>query len=260
MNKEKLLDIIKNNRGKANFDLTQLDLDGFRSNLKHFQKNDIIYKNGDSASSIFLVLSGEVMVSVNTTINLYSEKEYFGLEIVKNLVKRIGKAIAVKPSVVIELVIYEKDRREIPSTRSSKISKTTDTNAQQALDIKKLSLKVNYDSSFYSAQYKELLIVFVNTPKANLSCSKSFIKHIEDAVFAGQNKLIVDLRACTLIDSTFLGALVKSLRTVVNDAGEMVLVYNIKHQSTLFMITYMDKVFSVFNDLEEAVNSFYEDI
>ncbi|NOX17542.1 MAG: cyclic nucleotide-binding domain-containing protein, partial [Chlorobi bacterium] len=176
MIREKLLSLIKENKGLAEVDLSGENLDGLNSNLKHIEKNQVIYKNSDPANSIFLVVSGEVMISNDDEIKSYGEKEYFGSRFIGQNKKRNEKAIAVKPSIILEFILFENktDERKNSSFASDiAISRTTDGDKEkQTPDIVRLSLKRDYGVPFCNSEYDGLLVVFVNMKKATLTSSK----------------------------------------------------------------------------------------
>jgi len=112
------------------------------------------------------------------------------------------------------------------------------------------------DENFSTDHHEEILIVFVNLVKATLKEAKLFLEFLTNLIDNNEFKIVVDLRMCKLIDSTFLGALVKSHKHIKSINGEIVLVYNTQEASTLFMVTYMDKVFKAFTNMDEAIKHF----
>jgi len=67
----------------------------------------------------------------------------------------------------------------------------------------------------------------------------------------GSEVIIVDFKNVTFMDSSGLGALVLSLKTV-RSAGGKLLICSINDQiKMLFELTNMDRVFEIFNNREE---------
>lgn len=253
MKKGELLAYLKSKKDSKQIDLSGKDLEGIKSNLLNINKNEVLFKPGNTATSFFFIVSGEVMVNINDNVSVYNKKEYFGFEELVGIKKRKGKAIAAENSVVMEFIVYD---NTIPKLQTeSSISAQTHSKHPNTdkLVTEKLSITHNTSVDFDSAEREGLLIIFVNVEKATLTYSKSFLEHVNKEIEKGYKELIIDLRKCTIIDSTFLGSLVKSLRALTQVDGRIVLVYNKDSQSTLFMITYMDKVFETFDTLEEAI-------
>ena len=70
------------------------------------------------------------------------------------------------------------------------------------------------------------------------------------------DKVIIDLSYCTLIDSTFVGMIVKIFKTVSSNNGQLKLVFPEQNARMYFHTTGIIKVVDCFNTLDEAVNSF----
>jgi anti-anti-sigma factor len=72
----------------------------------------------------------------------------------------------------------------------------------------------------------------------------------------GWRKIIVDLSECEFIDSTFLGALVVSLKKVTGLGGDLRLVGFQPAVHSMFELTRMYRVFESFKTKDEALKSF----
>ena len=73
---------------------------------------------------------------------------------------------------------------------------------------------------------------------------------------SGVKKIVVDLNKCSFLDSTFLGALVIALKTIMKDGGDLRLANPHGDVQALLELTGMDRVFQIFKTREEAVQSF----
>ena len=102
----------------------------------------------------------------------------------------------------------------------------------------------------------DVTIITIFLSRATLDKALKFKEYIMGEIEAGATKIIVDLSPCDFIDSTFLGALVASLKKVMAAGGDLKLVYDNQSHSVIFGQTRMDKVFKIFTDLDEAVESF----
>lgn len=81
--------------------------------------------------------------------------------------------------------------------------------------------------------------------------ASEFRQEIAEAVQGGSKVIIVDFQNVTFMDSSGLGALVLSLKTVRSAEGKL-LICSINEQiKMLFELTDMDRVFEIFNNREE---------
>jgi anti-sigma B factor antagonist len=76
---------------------------------------------------------------------------------------------------------------------------------------------------------------------------------------SAQPNMIVDLEHVDYIDSTGLGALVMSHTLTERAGGKMKLVHLKRRSMELLVLTKLDTVFEVFDDEQEAINSFFPD-
>lgn len=109
---------------------------------------------------------------------------------------------------------------------------------------------------FKSEKYEGVAVVSVFLNRATLARAVKFKDFVTEIINSGTNKFIVDLSMCEYIDSTFLGAMVSLLKKVNSLNGDLRLVYNKEVPSLMFVVTRMDKVFKIFNKLDEALESF----
>ncbi|MEW6653071.1 MAG: STAS domain-containing protein [Bacteroidota bacterium] len=109
---------------------------------------------------------------------------------------------------------------------------------------------------FKSEKIGDIGIVHVYLTRATLSKAVNFKDFTSEIISSGTNKLVIDLAICEYIDSTFLGAMVALLKKVNTLNGDLRLVYNKEMPSLVFVLTRMDKVFKIFPNLQEAVDSF----
>ena len=109
---------------------------------------------------------------------------------------------------------------------------------------------------FKSEKTGDIAVVHVYLNRATLAKAVQFKEYVGEIVQSGIGKIIIDLSICEYIDSTFLGAMVALLKKVNSMNGDLRLVYNKEMPSLVFVLTRMDKVFKVFPQLDEAINSF----
>jgi len=252
MTKEQLLKLLKTKK-RTEIDLAGVDLEGVKTNLRHVDKNEIIFRSGDNATSIYFIVNGEVMLTNGNEVRTVGEKEYFGLDAINPNVKQDSKAISIKQGIILEIILQEVARLK-NKKKTSKLS----INRSSKKSHSDFSFVPNMDDKdlFINEEHNDIVAVTVKIKKAILTHSKSFLNHMNKLIKSGQRKIIVDLTYSEIIDSTFLGILVKTLKTISKEGGEIVLIYDQSQSSTLFMITYMDKVFKIFDNKEKAYSYF----
>jgi len=81
-----------------------------------------------------------------------------------------------------------------------------------------------------------------------------FKQHLADFITGGNRSIVLDLGAVTFIDSSGLGALVSSLKTM-GQQGDLVVSGARGAVASMFKLTRMDKVFRMFASNEEAVTA-----
>jgi anti-anti-sigma factor len=102
----------------------------------------------------------------------------------------------------------------------------------------------------------DVAIISVNQYRGNFLTAPELKNYLFQVIDRGEKKVLVDLQQCRIIDSTYLGALVASLRKIAGIGGDLRLICNQAIFSWLFVVTKMDKVFRIFKDLEDGIQSF----
>lgn len=102
----------------------------------------------------------------------------------------------------------------------------------------------------------EILVITVNLFRATLKEADNFKQTLVSEIDQGWKKIVVDLSYCEFIDSTFLGALVVSLKKVTSIGGDLRLVGFQPSVHSMFELTRMYRVFESFKTQEEAIKSF----
>ncbi|MFO7524379.1 MAG: STAS domain-containing protein [Ignavibacteriaceae bacterium] len=102
----------------------------------------------------------------------------------------------------------------------------------------------------------EILVITVNLFRATLKEADNFKQTLVSEIDQGWKKIVVDLSYCEFIDSTFLGALVVSLKKVTSTGGDLRLVGFQPSVHSMFELTRMYRVFESFKTQEEAIKSF----
>jgi anti-anti-sigma factor len=109
---------------------------------------------------------------------------------------------------------------------------------------------------FTKEKYGEVLVEVVNLTRATLKEAEEFKLTLSQDIEEGDKKIVVDISQCEFIDSTFLGALVVSLKKINGLGGDLKLVGFQPAVHSMFELTRMYRVFESYKTKEEAVQSF----
>jgi anti-sigma B factor antagonist len=103
--------------------------------------------------------------------------------------------------------------------------------------------------------------VVILTLKGRLTLGESNLVREKIAALsaAGKHNVVVDLGAVEYIDSTGLGILVICFTSLKKQGGALKLVNPNKRNVELLLLTKLHTVFEVFNEDQDAVNSFFPD-
>jgi len=102
----------------------------------------------------------------------------------------------------------------------------------------------------------DVVVEKVNLSRATLKEAEDFKRTLVRDIESGKKRIVVDLADCEFIDSTFLGALVVSLKKITALGGDLKLVGFQPNVRSMFELTRMYRVFESFETKEEAVASF----
>lgn len=109
---------------------------------------------------------------------------------------------------------------------------------------------------FVKEKYGSVVVEVVNLNRATLKEADDFKKLLAKDIDEGGRFLVADLSRCEFIDSTFLGALVVTLKKVTALGGDLKLVGFQPAVHAMFELTRMFRVFETFSARQDAVNSF----
>ena len=109
---------------------------------------------------------------------------------------------------------------------------------------------------FNKEKYNDVLVEVVNLTRATLKEAEEFKLTLLHDIEEGAKKIVVDISECEFIDSTFLGALVVSLKKITSLGGDLRLVGFQPSVHSMFELTRMYRVFESYKTKEEAVKSF----
>ena len=106
---------------------------------------------------------------------------------------------------------------------------------------------------------REGVVILTLKGRLTLGESNQIREKIAALAAAGQHNVVVDLGAVDYIDSTGLGILVICFTSLKKQGGALKLVNPNKRNVELLLLTKLHTVFEVFNEDQDAVNSFFPD-
>ena len=109
---------------------------------------------------------------------------------------------------------------------------------------------------FIKETFEEIVVEVVNLSRATLKEAEEFKKILTQEIELGSRKMVVDLSECEFIDSTFLGALVVSLKKITSLGGDLKLVGFQPAVHSMFELTRMYRVFKAYPSKLEAIQSY----
>jgi anti-sigma B factor antagonist len=105
---------------------------------------------------------------------------------------------------------------------------------------------------FEESKVGDVLVAKVLESRIVAEVAPRFKHQLVDYISGGNRSIVLDLQAVSFIDSSGLGALVSSLKVMGRD-GDLVLCGTGGTVVSMFKLTRMDKVFRMYNTIEEAV-------
>lgn len=118
--------------------------------------------------------------------------------------------------------------------------------------------KVDQNEKFSVLKFSDVDIVTVNLNEATMLHAPDLKTLLLSMIKDGSKKILVELNQCEMIDSTFLGALVLSLKKINAVKGELRLVCGNKPAWMIFELTGMTKVFNTFPHIDKGMEGFYK--
>ena len=100
----------------------------------------------------------------------------------------------------------------------------------------------------------DILVVLPREKRIDASVSTGFKGKMVDWINQGNRRIILDLSHVDFIDSSGLGAIISSLKTIGSD-GDLVICGVRETVMGLFRLTRMNRVFQIFTDESEAIEA-----
>lgn len=106
---------------------------------------------------------------------------------------------------------------------------------------------------------KDIVIVKVDLPAATMRDAQPMWETLVSDSLFDKEKLIIDLSACSFIDSTFIGMIVKVFKRVNEKHNTMKLVFPQITDIESFRVIGITKILECFKSLDNAIESFNPD-
>jgi anti-sigma B factor antagonist len=100
--------------------------------------------------------------------------------------------------------------------------------------------------------FENVVLITIEISEAGLNQSEEFKNFVFENCIDSNPKLIIDMVNVKYMDSSFIGALVAGLKYILTRNGEMALINIQDDVLVLFELTRLDKVFKIYDSLEEA--------
>jgi anti-sigma B factor antagonist len=104
---------------------------------------------------------------------------------------------------------------------------------------------------------REGIVILTLKGRLTVGESSAVREKIQALAAAGNLKAVLDLTHVEYIDSTGLGAMVICYTSLKKQGGALKLVNPNKRNVELLLLTQLHTVFEVFNEVQDAVNSFF---
>ena len=98
----------------------------------------------------------------------------------------------------------------------------------------------------------DVVVVTIHTKRLDAHLAPEFKDRLLQLVQSGHERIIMDMTVLEAIDSSGLGALIAGLKAL-GGRGEMVLCGITPRLLSLLQLTHVDKLFHMFESVEEAV-------
>lgn len=112
--------------------------------------------------------------------------------------------------------------------------------------------------SFSFNEKKDVLVVTIKEQRATVEISSKLKEQLLEKIDAGNQNVLVDLSTSDFVDSSFLGALVAGLKKATMKGGDLKIVGLQPPVRAMFELTRLYRIFDIFDNEEEALNSFNE--
>ena len=99
----------------------------------------------------------------------------------------------------------------------------------------------------------DIVIEKINLKRATYKEAEEFKNFVQNDIEAGWKKIIIDMKSCEFMDSTFLGVLVNSLKQSEKSNGNLILASVHDDAQAILDITRISGLFKIYSDKDEAL-------
>ena len=110
------------------------------------------------------------------------------------------------------------------------------------------------------AASKRITVVKIDVIVATLRDAKPLWDEFEYNLLFDRKKIIVDLSYCDYVDSTFVGMLIKIYKKVVENGGNLKLVFPQMVSETQFWALKITNVIECYNTIQEAIDNYHAEL
>ena len=114
--------------------------------------------------------------------------------------------------------------------------------------------------NFYLAIREGVLTIGVNLVRVSVNEAAELRNLLEEQIVLGYSKIVVDLSQCAQLDSTFIGVLVVTQKSLLTNGGELKIVAPPDPANEMFYLAGTSNVFDTFEAAEDAVKSFIKEL
>ena len=121
--------------------------------------------------------------------------------------------------------------------------------------IKLRIILVNFEKIFVD----DVFVIGVNVTRSTIIEAKEFRKIIEEKIIPGNNRIVIDLSKCEIIDSTFFGVVILALQKMIDIGGKLKVIEPVNPKEDIFTTTNTLRLFDLYKTREDAIKSFNGD-
>lgn len=122
---------------------------------------------------------------------------------------------------------------------------------------KRLERRFKEDNSIYFRSFYytnlETTVIKVTLERAVLEYAESFKSYFNIEQTLNNNDYIIDLSNALFLDSTFLGAIIYSLKLANSRGADLIIIVDLKKIKILSHLKNLDKILNIYPSLEEAL-------
>lgn len=108
-------------------------------------------------------------------------------------------------------------------------------------------------------KYDKFLLVSLNAKRLDSSISREFETALNDWIAKGETRILLDLSLVDFMDSSGMGSMVSCLKKLKtgNNGDDLMLCGITEQVLSLFKLTRMDRVFTIFDSMSSAFKALY---